>query len=87
MNANNVTDNTQAQKIRNTENEFLKVFETGDVSKLDQILAPDFINHTAIGDRKGIDSTKAMVQMFHSRFTNVKMEVLRQWGDKEYVSS
>ncbi len=79
-------NSSQRQKNINTDNELLKVFETGNVSTLDSIIAPDFVNHTGMGDRIGIDSLKAMVKSFHSHVNNLKMEVKRQWADDDYVA-
>jgi predicted SnoaL-like aldol condensation-catalyzing enzyme len=64
----------------------LQVFETGDVSQLDSIIAPNFINHAGPGDIQGLAAQKAMVQAFHKQVPDVKMEVKRRWADDDYVS-
>lgn len=80
-----VSSNQQRQKNIEADSVLLNVFATGDVSKLDAIIAPDFINHAGI-DKVGLDSLKAMVKGFHQRVPNVKLEVIRQFADEEYVS-
>lgn len=62
-----------------------KAFETGDVSKMDSVIADDFVDHTDHGDIKGRDSLKAMVNMIHSTFKDMKMEKLNEVGDDNYV--
>ena len=44
----------------------LKAFESGDVGKLDQIIAPGFVNHQAAGDIHGLDSLKIGINRFHT---------------------
>lgn len=78
--------NTMIQKNLNADNILLKVFETCNVALLDDIISPEFINHTATGDRIGTENLKTMVQSFHSTFKPTKIEVLRQLSDGEYVS-
>jgi quinol monooxygenase YgiN/predicted SnoaL-like aldol condensation-catalyzing enzyme len=65
------------------DNIFLKVFETGDVSKLDGIIDPEFYNHT--GNHKGLDTLKSSITSFHERMKTVKLELIRQLADDEYV--
>ena len=65
----------------------LKVFESGDVTPLDGIISPDFINHTAGGDdRIGIENLRTMVRGFHANFKPNKIEIVRQLVDNEYVA-
>ncbi|MCR9062647.1 MAG: nuclear transport factor 2 family protein [Cytophagales bacterium] len=81
-----VMENTQIQKNITADKVLLKVFETGNVTLLDDIISPDFINHTASGDRVGIENLKTMVQGFHDTFKPTKIELLRQLSDDEYVA-
>ncbi|GGA85081.1 hypothetical protein GCM10011511_05140 [Puia dinghuensis] len=78
--------NPAVQKNKYVDSELLHVFETGDLGMLDAIVDPGFVNHTGMGDRKGIDSLKEMVSGFHARLPNVIMEVKRRWADEEYVT-
>ena len=64
-----------------------KAFETGDVSKIDSVIAPDFIDHSDQGDKKGPDSLKAGIAMMHKMCTNIKMEKVKELADDEYVFS
>lgn len=80
-NQNNITQkNIAADKI------LLKVFETGNIALLDDIISTDFVNHTAMGDLVGIENLKTMVKDFHNTFNPTKVEVIRQLFDNEYVS-
>lgn len=62
-----------------------EAFRTGDVSKIDSFVAADFVDHSDHGDVKGLDSFKAMVQMVHTNFPDMKMETIKEVADKEYV--
>jgi predicted SnoaL-like aldol condensation-catalyzing enzyme len=62
-----------------------KAFETGDVSALDSVIAPDFVDHTDRGDMKGADSLKAMVKMVHATNKDMNMEIIREIADADYV--
>ena len=64
-----------------------KAFETGDVSKIDGAVSPDFVDHTDQGDKKGPDSLKAGITMMHSMFKDMKMEKVKELADDEYVFS
>lgn len=72
------------QKNIAADNQLLKALRTGDVSSLDQIVAPDFFNHT--GNHSGPDSLKSSISGFHVRMKPVSMDLIRQLADDEYVS-
>lgn len=80
-------NNTMAQKNLKADQAIGKVFETGDVSGLDSLVAPDFMDHTDRGDVKGVDSMKAMVKMIHTTNKDMKMETIKTMADDEYVFS
>jgi len=61
-----------------------KAFETGDVSGIDSVLAPGFIDHTDKGPKNG-DSLKAMIKMTHAADKTMKMETIKEVADDEYV--
>jgi hypothetical protein len=61
-----------------------KAFETGDVSGIDSILAPNFVDHTDKGDMNG-DSLKAMIKMSHAADKNMKMQTVKELADDEYA--
>lgn len=64
-----------------------EAFRTGDASKIDSVVSPDYVDHTNRGDMKGRDSLKAGIKWIHENMKDMKMELRRQWADKEYVSS
>ena len=59
-------------------------FQTGDVSRIDQVVASDFLDHTPNGDMKGTDSLKAMITMMKNA-GDVKSEIKKVLADDEYV--
>jgi len=61
-----------------------KAIETGDVSGLDSIIDKDFVDHTAMGDVRGLDSIKAMLGDMHNHFDGLKFDVIAQATDGEY---
>ena len=63
-----------------------KAFESGDISMIDSAVAADFVDHTDRGDM-GRDSLKAMIQMVHKEFPDMKTEVIREVADDDYVFS
>lgn len=66
--------------------EINKAIETGDVSKLDQYIASDAVDHASpAGDVKGLDSIKSMLGKVHTMGTNMKMANIRTVADGEYV--
>ena len=64
-----------------------EAFRTGDASKIDSVVSPDYIDHTDRGDMKGPDSLKEGIKWIHENMKDMKMELRRQWADNEYVSS
>ena len=62
-----------------------KAFETGDVNGLDSVIDASFIDHTDKGDKKGADSLKAMIKMSHDADKTMKMQVVKEFADDEYV--
>ncbi len=61
-------------------------FGSGDVSKIDSAVASDFVDHTHMGD-VGRDSLKAMIKMVHATNKDMKMEIVKELADDEYVFS
>jgi predicted SnoaL-like aldol condensation-catalyzing enzyme len=60
-------------------------FQTGDASKIDSVVADDFVDHTDKGDVKGKDSLKAMIAMMHNNFKNMKTETKNEAAGGDYV--
>ncbi|WP_276503542.1 ester cyclase [Terrimonas pollutisoli] len=61
-------------------------FQSGDVSKIDDAVASDFVDHTERGDM-GRDSLKSMIKMWHGASKDNKMEIIKELADDEYVFS
>ena len=74
----------QAQKNLEATRVVSKAFETGDVSGIDSVVAENFVDHTDRGDVVGRDSLKALITM-HEKFPDMKMEVMREFADDNYV--
>ena len=88
-NSTTATEKTSGQRNKNLEANHTveKAFETGDASKVDSVISADFVDHTNQGDKKGVDSLKAMINMIHTNFKDMKMEKLHETADDEYVFS
>lgn len=64
----------------------VKAFETGDVSKIDDAVSADFIDHTDRGDI-GRDSLKAMITSMHGGIPDLKFNLIREMADDDYSMS
>lgn len=62
-------------------------FETGDISKVDSVVADDFVDHSDMGDVNGRDSLKKMIVMMHEKMKDSKTEVVNQAVSGDYVYS
>ena len=76
---------TQAQKNLDASREISKAFGSGDVSKIDSVVASDFVDHTADRGDVGRDSLKAMMVMVNREFPDSKMETLKEFADDDFV--
>jgi len=63
-----------------------KAFETGDTSKINDVVAADFIDHTDRGDR-GRDSLKTDIIMMHAMMPDMKFNTVREFADDEYAAT
>jgi predicted SnoaL-like aldol condensation-catalyzing enzyme len=63
-----------------------KAFETGDTGMIDSAVASDFVDHTDKGDMNR-DSLKAMIKMVHATNKDMKMDMIKEIADDEYVFS
>ena len=61
-------------------------FMSGDPSKIDSAVAPDFVDHTDRGDM-GRDSLKAMISMMKKSFPDMKMKLMNELANDDYVFS
>ena len=78
---------TQREKNLAASNVIDEAFKSGDVSKIDSVVATDFVDHTDRGDKVGRDSLKALVAMIHNNFKDMKMEKVHELADDDYVFS
>ena len=78
----------KAKKNLETNNAIMKMFETGDVSKIGDYIAADAVDHSGPnGEVKGLDNIKAMFQNFMSSMSDTKVEVVKELADDDYVMS
>ena len=59
-------------------------FQSGDISRIDNVVASDFVDHTPYGDKKGTDSLKAMITKMKNAGT-MSSEIKKILADDEYV--
>jgi predicted ester cyclase len=67
---------------QNTEAVF-KGIETGDLSKMDDFVSKDAVDH-GMGDVKGLDSIKKMLGDMHNHVNNLKMETITDASNGDY---
>ena len=60
-------------------------FGSGDVSKVDSAVASDFVDHTYRGEVRGVDSLKSMIKHVHETNSDMKMDIVHELADKDYV--
>lgn len=58
-------------------------FQTGDISRIDDVVASDFVDHSPKGDSNR-DSLKTMITMMKKAGT-MKSEIKKEFADDEYV--
>ena len=58
-------------------------FQTGDISRIDSVVASDFVDHMPKGDYNR-DSLKTMITMMKNAGT-MKSEIKKEFSDDEYV--
>ena len=61
-----------------------QAFQTGDISRVDSVVASDFVDHTPKGDM-GRDSLKAMITIMKKGSGDMKSEIKKELADDEYV--
>jgi predicted SnoaL-like aldol condensation-catalyzing enzyme len=79
-------DNVMSQKNLDASHVVNKAFETGDPSGIDGVVASDFVDHTEKGDMNR-DSLKAAVKMVHATNKDMKMDIIKELADGDYVFS
>ena len=73
-----------AKKNLDAFHEVDNAFQTGDLSRIDSVVASDFVDHTPKGDVVGTDSLKNMITMMKKAGT-MKSETKKEFADDEYV--
>jgi ketosteroid isomerase-like protein len=77
---------TQADKNMATVKTVDRAIESGDVSKLDQYIAADAVDHSGEhGEVKGLDSIKAGLAHMHDTYKDLKLEEVQQASNGDYV--
>lgn len=79
-------DNAMAEKNLAASHIINKAFESGDTSAIDKAVAGNFVDHTDMGD-KNRDSLKAMIVVMKKEFPDMKMEIIKELSDNDYVFS
>ncbi len=89
----NATNNTPAidstataQSDKNTANTkaVFSGIESGDLSKMNDFVATDVVDHIPTGDVKGLDSVKKMLGDMHNHISNLKMEIITDASNGDY---
>lgn len=71
------TTTTGAEKNREHMASVYRGIESGDMSKMDEFVADDIVDHYH-GQTNGRDSVKKMLGDMHNHFSNLKMEILAE---------
>lgn len=79
-------DNSMAEKNLVASHIVNDAFQSGDISKIDDAIASDFVDHTDRGDMNR-DSLKTMITMMRKEFPDMKMETIKEMADNDYVFS
>lgn len=76
----------QAQKNLDGANAINAAIQSGDVSKLDQYIAADGVDHTGSkGEVKGVDAIKAELGSMHTSSDDMKLEVTTESANDDYT--
>lgn len=76
----------KAKKNKDVNAAIMKMFETGDWSKVGDYIAADGIDHSGPkGDIKGLDSLKAYFAQMGQMMSNMKNDIIKTLADDEYV--
>ena len=78
---------SQAMKNLDASHVVSKAFETGDPSMIDSVVASDFVDHTAEHGDVGRDSLKSAISSMHKLYSDMKMDIIKEVADDDYVFS
>jgi len=83
---NNGVMSDKAKKNLDNARAIAKSFETKDISKLDDYIDKDVVDHASPGgETKGIDNLKKMFQEMQGTMSNSKMETVKELADDDYT--
>jgi len=85
---NTAGGNSQGEKNMETVKTVNRAIEAGDMSKLDQYIAADGVDHNGGEhgeDIKGIDNIKTNLGHFHDTYKDMKLEEVQQASNGDYV--
>ncbi|MFL5787826.1 MAG: ester cyclase [Flavisolibacter sp.] len=82
---NSSSSSSESQKNLDASRVINNAFLTGDTSKIDNVVAADFVDHSDHGDVPGRDSLKKMIVTMHTQFKDMKMEVMHDAADSSQV--
>ena len=60
------------------------IWATGDISALDEVIAPNYIGHTSAGDRD-LDGLRQTIEAFHKLYSKSSIHIQDQMIDGEKV--
>lgn len=84
----NNTSSMSEKAKKNLENAraVAKSFETKDISKLNDYIADDVVDHAAPGgESRGIDNLKKMFTQMEGTMSDSKMDIVKEIADDDYV--
>ncbi|MFI5187111.1 MAG: ester cyclase [Chitinophagales bacterium] len=78
--------NSQGEKNIATSHSVNDAIVSGDMSKLDQYIAADAVDHSGDhGDIKGLDSIRASLKSFHDEYKDMKLDAVQDAANGDYV--
>ena len=82
-----VSNSSSQQQNLSADSIIGEAFRTGDASKIDSVVAEDFLDHTDHGDVKGRDSLKAMIKMMKDSVPGMQINSIDRAANDNYVYS
>ena len=79
-------NSSMEQKNMTADSTIGAAFRSGDPSKIDSVVAADFVDHTEHGD-KNRDSLKMFIKMVHDSMPDMKMDLINAAASGDYVYS
>jgi len=83
----NSAGNSQNEKNLTINRTFFKVFETGDISNVKNLILSDAVDHYPLNgmDVKGPDSILNMYADFHNHIKDLKVDIIADAANEDYV--